>query len=63
MNIDTFSACFNRGYDCAMIGHTQLFLWPRYSYIISLLTVTVRGYQISIAYYLVSFFLLKCTVR
>ena len=38
------------GYDCAMIGHTQLFLWSRYSDIISLLTITVRGYQISIAY-------------
>ena len=33
-----------------MIGHTQLFLWSRYSDIISLLTITVRGYQISIAY-------------
>ena len=43
MNLDTFSACFNRGYDCAMIGHTQLFLWSRYSDIISLLTITVRG--------------------
>ena len=40
---------FNRSYDFAMIGHTQLFLWPRYSVIISLLTITVRGYQISIA--------------
>ena len=37
------SACFDRGYDCAMIGHTQLFLWSRYSDIISLLTITVRG--------------------
>ena len=26
-----------------MIGHTQLFLWSRYSDIISLLTITVRG--------------------
>ena len=47
---------FNRGYDCAMIGHTQLCLWPRYSDIISLLTITVwgGGYQISIAYCLFS---------
>ena len=43
MNIDTFSACFNRGYDCAMIGHTQLFLWSSYFDIISLLTITVQG--------------------
>ena len=38
-----FNAYFNRGYDCAMVGHTQFFLWSRYSYIISLLTITVRG--------------------
>ena len=55
MNLDTFFCMFNRGYDCAMIGHTQLFLWSRYSDIISLLTITVRGYQISIAYCLFSF--------
>ena len=48
---------FDRGYDCAMIGHTQLFLWPRYSDIISLLTITVQGYQISIADCLFSFIL------
>ena len=33
-----------------MIWHTQLFLWSRYSDIISLLTITVQGFQISIAY-------------
>ena len=39
-----FLHVFDRGYDCAMTGHTQLFfLWPRYSDIISLLTITVRG--------------------
>ena len=32
-----------------MLGHTQLFLRSWYSDIISLLTITVRGYQISIA--------------
>ena len=36
-------AYFNRGNDCAMIGHTQFFLWSRYSDIISLLTITLRG--------------------
>ena len=45
-----------------MIGHTQLFLWSRYSDIISLLTITVRGYQISIAYCLFSLGPLKCMV-
>ena len=25
-----FPACFNMGYDCDMLGLTQLFLWPRY---------------------------------
>ena len=49
-----FPCMFNRGYDCAMIGHTQLFLWSRYSDIISLLTITERGNQISIAYCLFS---------
>ena len=46
-----------------MIGHIQLFLWPRYSDIITLLTINVRGggggggggNQISIAYCLFSF--------
>ena len=38
-----------------MIGHTQLFLWSGYSDIVSLLTFTVRGYQISIAYCLFHF--------
>ena len=38
-----FNAYFNRGYDCAMIGHTQFFLWSRYSDIISLLTISLRG--------------------
>ena len=33
-----------------MMGHTQLFLWSKYSDIISLLTITVWGYQVSIAY-------------
>ena len=47
---DHWSSGCNRGYDCAMIGQTQLFLWPRYSDIILLLTITVQGYQISIAY-------------
>ena len=37
-----FNAYFNRGYDCAMIGHTQFFLWSRYSDI-SLLTITLWG--------------------
>ena len=41
--MDFFLHGFDRGYDCAMIGHTQLFLWPRYSDIISLLAITVRG--------------------
>ena len=55
-----FNAYFNRGYDCAMIGRTQFFLWSRYSDIISFLTITLRGgggggYQISIAYCLFSF--------
>ena len=57
-----FNAYFNRGYDCDMIGHTQFFLWSRYSDIISLLTITLRwgegGYQISIAYCLFSLTLL-----
>ena len=30
-------------FDFAMIGHTQLFLWSRYSDSISFLTFTVRG--------------------
>ena len=38
-----FNEYFNRGYDCAMIGYTQFFLWSRYSDIISLLTITLRG--------------------
>ena len=38
-----FNAYFNRGYNCAIIGHTQFFLWSRYSDIISLLTITLRG--------------------
>ena len=46
---------FNRGYDCAMIWHTQLFLWSMYSYTMSLLIITVRGYRINIAYCLFSF--------
>ena len=50
MNLDTFSACFYGGYDCAIVVPTQLFLWSRYSDTISLLTITVRGYHISIAY-------------
>ena len=45
-----FNAYFNRGYDSAMIGQTEFFLWSRYSDIISLLTITLRGYQINIAY-------------
>ena len=46
---------FKRGYDCAcaMIGHSSCFM---YSEMISLLTINVRGYQISIAYCL--FFIL-----
>ena len=44
-----------------MIGHTKLFLWPRYSEIISLLTITMRGYRISIAYCL--FFISFCLVN
>ena len=53
-----FNAYFNRGYDWAMIGHTQFFLWSRYSDIIFLLNIALRGggYQISIAYCL--FFIL-----
>ena len=35
MNLDIFLHDFIRGYDCAMIGHAQLFLWSRYSDIIS----------------------------
>ena len=46
-----------------MIGHTQLFLWFRYSDIISLLTITVRGYQISIAYCLFSLLLSACQLE
>ena len=38
-----FLHVFIRGYDCAMISHTQLFLWSRYSNIISLLTISLRG--------------------
>ena len=56
MNIDTFSACFNRGYDCAMIVHTQLFLWSSYSDIISLLTINVRC-GVSNKHYLLPFFI------
>ena len=54
MKLDIFSACYIKGYDCAMIGHTQLFIRSRHSVIISLLTITVQGYQISIAYCLFS---------
>ena len=43
MYLDIFLHVFIRGYDFAMIGHTQLFLWSRYSDIISLMTITVRG--------------------
>ena len=39
----SFASVNIRVYDCAMIGHTQFFLWSRYSDIISLLTITVRG--------------------
>ena len=39
-----------------MIGHTQLFLWSRYSDIISLLTITVRG--VSIKHCLLPFFII-----
>ena len=38
-----FLQVFNRICDCASIGHTQFFLWPMYSDIISLLTITVQG--------------------
>ena len=38
-----FLHVFNRDCVCAMIGHTQLLLSSRYSDIISLLTITVRG--------------------
>ena len=50
---------FDRGYDCAMIGHTQLFIWPRYSDIISLLTITVQG--VSNKHCLLPFFHSICT--
>ena len=44
VNLDIFFLhVFIRGYDCAMISHTQLFLWSRYSDIISLLTITLWG--------------------
>ena len=55
MNLDTFSACFIRAYDCAMIAHTQLFFLSRYSDIISLLTITVWG--VSNKHFLLPFFI------
>ena len=57
MKLDIFAACFIKGYDCAMIGHTQLFLWSRYSDIISLLTIPVRG--VSNKHCLLPFFILS----
>ena len=58
MNLDIFLHDFIRGYDCAMIGHAQLVLWSRYSDIISLLTITVRG--VSNKHCLLPFFIIAC---
>ena len=50
-----FLHVFIRDYDFAMISHTQLFLWSRYSYIISLLTITL--WRVSNKHCLLPFFI------